>query len=341
MDKVGADTARWYFYTINQPGEYKNFSMKDVESKLKGFVFTLQNCIRFYELYFDPEVKNADKRKNKNLLDQWIISRLNGLFSEVTDSLDKYDPTTAAREIDKFVMEDLSNWWLRRSRKRKEALDLLRIILLELAKILSPFTPFIAEDINQRLKGEGESVHLNDWPEADKKMINKKLEEEMDEARNAVTSGLAVRKEKQIKVRQPLRSATIKRDKKFQEDIEELVKEELNVKGLAYDKAQESAVNLDVELDAGLVREGYIRELIRQIQDMRKEAKYKLDEKIFCEWHSDDSEVSSAIHEWTEEIKKEALLEKFVASPKGNKVYDVEKEFDLAPNKKIWIGVRK
>jgi len=275
------------------------------------------------------------------LLDQWIISRLNGLFGEVTDSLDNYDPTMSARAIDKFVMEDLSNWWLRRSRKRKEALELLRFILLELAKILAPFTPFIAEDINRRLKGEGESVHLHDWPKTDKKLIDKKLEEEMEEVRNAVTSGLAVRKEKQIKVRQPLRSAIIKRDKKFQEDLEELVKEELNVKGLAYDKTQELAVLLDTELDAGLVREGYVRELIRQIQDMRKEAKYKLDEKIFCEWHSDDSEVSSAIHEWTEEIEKEALIEKFVASPKGNIVHDVEKEFDLAPSKKIWLGVRK
>ncbi len=342
MDKVGADTARWYFYTLNSPGEYKNFSMRDVESKLKGFIFTLQNCVRFYELY---NTENSKQSENPNLLDKWIILRLNGLVGEVSDSLDRYDPTTGARAIEKFVVEDLSNWWLRRSRKRKEALGLLRFILLELAKILAPFIPFMAEDIHARMhKGHRAgttSVHLHDWPAVDKKLVNKKLEEEMDGVRSAVTAGLAIRKDKQMKVRQPLRSATIKRVVKFSPDLEELVKEELNVKGLAYNKDQEALVVLDVELDQALLHEGYARELIRQIQDMRKEAKYKLDQKIHGQWHSDDGEVSGAIHEWTEEIKKEALLKEFVSGPAGKRAYDVEKEFELAPQKKIWVGVRK
>ena len=121
----------------------------------------------------------------------------------------------------------------------------------------------------------------------------------------------------------------------------ELVKEELNVKSLAYDKGQEASVMLDMELDSALIHEGYARELIRQIQDMRKEGKYKLDQKVNSQWHSDDGEVSGAIHEWTEEIRVEALLKEFVSGPAGTKAYDVEKEFELAPQKKIWIGVRK
>jgi isoleucyl-tRNA synthetase len=249
---------------------------------------------------------------------------------------------TAARAIETFVVEDFSQWWLRRSRKRKEALEVLKFILLELSKLLAPFTPFLAEDIHHRLNSKSlESVHLEDWPKSDKKLIDKKLEEEMNELRNTVTAGLAIRKEKQLKVRQPLRSAMIKRSAKFQPDLEELIKEELNVKKIDYDKAQESAVVLDTELDPALIHEGYARELIRQIQDMRKEAKYKMDEKVSGQWHSDDGELSGAIHEWSEEIKKEALLLKFVSGPSGKKVYDVEKEFELVPGKKIWIGIKR
>jgi isoleucyl-tRNA synthetase len=345
MDKVGADTARWYFYTVNQPGEYKNFAMKDVESKIKGFIFTLENCVRFYELYDSDSKSFSHNSKATNSLDKWLLSRFNRLMAEVTSGLDVYDPMAAARAIEIFVVEDFSQWWLRRSRKRKEALGLLRFVLLELSKLLAPFTPFIAEDIHKRMhhghKMGTQSVHLHDWPAADKKLIDNKLEGEMSELRNIVTSGLAVRKEKQLKVRQPLRSAKLKRSSKFNSDLEELIREELNVKKLEYDKSQEVAVILDTEVDQALTNEGYARELIRQIQDMRKEAKYKLDEKISGQWHSDDGEISGAIHEWSEEIKKEALLSKFVSGPANSKVHDIEKEFELAPQKKIWIAVKK
>jgi len=360
IEKYGADIMRWYFLSSMPMGESKSIVPREIEDKLKGFIFTLQNCVRFYELYGEGAKVFTHSSKVTNLLDKWILSRFNNVISEVTLSLDKYDPTTASRAIEKFVVEDLSNWWLRRSRKRKEALGLLRFLLLELSKIISPFTPFIAEDIFRRLATHNSrlathnSVHLEDWPKDDKKSVNKKLEEEMTEVRNVVTSGLAVRKEGQLKVRQPLRSATIKRSSKPSSDLEELVKEELNVKKLIYDKKQEKTVTLDIELDPSLINEGYARELIRQVQDMRKEAKYKLDAKIFGQWHSDDTELSAAINEWTEEIKKEALLKEFTSGPPsagsslqrgevraGKKSFDVAKEMELVPNKKIWVGVRK
>src|SRR3989338_3416361 len=229
-------------------------SPKGAQEKLRGFTFTLQNCVRFYELYeksyklqavSDKQEPLAYSLKPKalSLLDKWVLSKFNGLVGEVTESLDQYDRTTASRVIEKFVVEDLSNWWLRRSRKRKEALGLLRFVLLELAKLLAPFTPFIAEDIHFRLhkghKAGTLSVHLHDWPKADKKLVNKKLEGEMEEVRNIVTAGLALRKEKQMKVRQPLNLATIKRAKKFPTDLEDLIKEELNVKQLTYNKRSE------------------------------------------------------------------------------------------------------
>ncbi|OGN09532.1 MAG: hypothetical protein A3C61_02545 [Candidatus Yanofskybacteria bacterium RIFCSPHIGHO2_02_FULL_39_10] len=413
MEKVGADSARWYFYTVNTPGEYKNFSPKDAEAKLKSFIFILENCVRFYELYFtenpkseilnskqSPKIQNPKSETisnfnilTLNLLDRWVLSKFNGLVAGVSDGMDNYDPTSASRAIEKFVVEDLSQWWLRRSRKRKEALGVLRLLLIELSKIIAPFTPFIAEDIYHRLSrltsrhsetgqsrirdsqsesGHDISVHLTEWPVVNKKLINKKLEEEMDDVRNIVTAGLAIRKEKQIKVRQPLRLATITRLSKFKPDLEELIKEELNVKNIAYNKPQKASlaegekrdvpVILDIELDPALISEGYARELIRQIQDMRKEAGYRLDDKIRGQWHSDDKELFSAISHWSDEVKKEALFKEFVARAHDKKKYDVEKEFELVPptphqadpltaikkggglgagRGKIWVGVRK
>lgn len=366
MDAVGVDATRWYFYTANTIGESMIVSQQGARESLKGFIFTLQNCVRFYELYYDSSKSKGQSLKPDaldtkpsalHLLDQWVLSKLNGLVEEVSDSLDKYDPTTGARAIEKFVVEDFSNWWLRRSRKRKaaegesrpgpgrEVLELLRFILLELSKILAPFTPFLAEDIHARMHGGHkmgtESVHLHDWPAVDKKSVNKKLEEEMDEVRSVVTSGLGIRKEKQLKVRQPLRLVTIKKATQFQPDLEELVREELNVKSLVYGEDQEAPIILDTELNQTLIHEGYARELIRQIQDIRKEAKYKLDKKVNGQWHSDDEEVSGAIHGWAEEIKKETFLKEFVSGPAGKKIYDVEKEFELVVGRKIWVGIRK
>lgn len=359
MEKYGVDVLRWYFLSSMAAGESKSVIPREIEDKQKGFFGTLGNCIKFYELYGNGEGGSFHevKSKNLNLLDRWILSRLNGLIQDTTDSLDKYEVTQTAREIEKFVVEDLSNWWLRRSRKRKaaegeprpgsgrEALGLLRFLLLELAKILAPFTPFLAEDIHMRMhsnqKAGHESVHLHDWPKVNKKLIDKELEKQMEEVRNIVTVGLAQRKEKQIKVRQPLRAIYLGLSNEFPKDLENLLKEELNIKNIVYDNSQKELVVLETELDEALIHEGYSRELMRQIQDMRKEAKYKVDDEVFGQWHSDDIELLAAINKWSEEIKKEVLLKNFQNSPHDDKAYDVEKEFELVVGKKIWVGIKR
>lgn len=370
IEKFGADAARWYFYTINSPGESKLFSEKDVQSKLVGFISTLQNCIRFYELYGNGENGSFHNDGATNLLDKWILSKFNGLVEKVTDDLDKYEITQAARAIEKFVGEDFSNWWLRRSRKRREALGLLRFLLLEISKVIAPFIPFTAEDIHMRLHigrtsvtaSVIESVHLHDWPKANKKLTDKELEKQMEEIQNIVTLGLAQRKEKQIKVRQPLRAISLGLSNEFSKDLESLLKEELDIKNIVYDKSQKELVILNTELDQALIYEGYARELMRQIQDMRKEAKYKVNDKVFGQWHSDNPDLSAAINKWNDEIKKEVMLHGFENSVHGDKVFDVEKEFDLVPptphqadpltaikkggglgagRGKIWVGIKK
>jgi isoleucyl-tRNA synthetase len=345
MEKYGVDVLRWYFLSSMTVGESKSVIPREIEDKQKGFFGTLGNCIKFYELYATDKATWTHDTKPKELLDKWILSKLHGLVNEVTESLDNYDSTTAARAIEKFVTEDFSNWWLRRSRKRKEALDLLRFILLHLAKVLAPFTPFMAEDIKTRMhkfqKAGHESVHLHDWPKADKKLIDKELEKQMDEVRNIVTVGLAQRKEKQIKVRQPLKAIHLGLSNEFPKDLENLLKEELNIKNIVYDKSQKELVFLDTELDEALIHEGYARELMRQIQDMRKEAKYRVDDEIFGQWHSENPELSIAITKWSEDIKKDVLLKNFDNSQKGEKVFDIEKEFELVAGKSIWVGIKK
>ena len=345
MDKYGADAARWYFYTVNSPGDSKLFAEKELRAQLTGPLSTLQNCLKFYELYADVNYQLSIINYQLSVLDKWLLSKLNGLILEVGGKLDRYDVTTAARAIEKFVAEDFSNWWLRRSRKRKESLPLLRAALLEIAKLCAPFIPFTAEEVHMRLHAGTavgtESIHLHDWPKANKKLINLKLEEEMSGVRDVVTAGLAVRKEKQIRVRQPLRAVKINKAKKFGSGLEDLIKEELNVKKVLYDAKQKEAVLLDLELDQALRAEGYAREMMRQIQDMRKEAKYKLNQRVFVQWHSDDAELSAAINEWAENIKTETLLREFANGPRDTKNHDIQKETDLAPGKKIWIGIGK
>ena len=360
MDKYGADVLRWYFLSSMPMGESKSVIPKEIEDKFKGFMTTLDNCVRFYELYEESCKPQAvsDKQNEKtyslkpktyNLLDKWILSKLHGLVSEVTESLDNYDPTTAARAIEKFVIEDFSNWWLRRSRKRKEALGLLRFVLLELAKVIAPFTPFVAEDIHKRLhKGHStgtESVHLHDWPKVDKKLIDNKLEQEMKKVREVVTAGLALRKEKHIKVRQPLAKLVLRQELGIMNrelgELTDLIKEELNVKEVVFNDSQKEGVVLDTELTPPLIYEGYAREAMRQIQDMRKEAKYRLDDRVFGQWHSDDKDMSEAIQRWSDEIKKEVLLSEFRNGLDDNKTYDIEKEFEIVPQRNIWIGIKK
>ena len=183
------------------------------------------------------------------------------------------------------------------------------------------------------------SVHWEDWPETNKKFINPKLEEEMSLAQKAVSMGLALRKKLNLKVRQPLRkftSADVANITSYQKIID-LIKGELNVKEVAVGPDE-----LDTHLDDALKFEGWAREVLRQIQDLRKEMGYKFNEKVTAQWHTDDEDLTKAIMEWEKFIKQNALLEEFSLHPHFEpKNFDIQKEFELEPNRKIWLGVRK
>jgi isoleucyl-tRNA synthetase len=340
MDVAGIDATRWYFYTSNVPGEPMIVSIKDAQERLKGFIGTVQNCIRFYELYAQG-AHPASSSDAKSLLDEWILSRLNGLIKEVTKCLEAYDPAPGARAIEKFVVEDFSNWWLRRSRRRDDALGMLRYLLLEVAKLIAPFVPYTAEDLYLRVGGQEalhkESVHLLDWSTADGKLVNADLEKSMERVRSIVTTGLAQRKDQQLKVRQPL-AAVMVPGKSLESDLQNLIKDELNVKEVRYQSGEQA---FDTAITPELRAEGYARELMRQIQDMRKEAGCDMKDRVYAQWYTDDHELSEAMLHWANSIKDDTVLSEFVKLKADDRPYDVQKETDLAPGKKIWLAIKK
>jgi isoleucyl-tRNA synthetase len=287
-EKFGADTLRWYLYTVNSAGDPKKFDIKDVQDKNRRVFGTLLNSLVFFKTYAENDFLPEDV-ESKNILDKWIISLFNSLSSAVIENIEKYDVVSAARLIEGFV-DDLSNWYIRRSRERfqkpkgeeekKEAAQTLYFVLLELSKLIAPFAPFMAEEIYQNLtsnfqlptSNKNESVHLCDYPKPDKKLINKKLEEQMKQIRDIVAKGLALRMESKIKVRQPLSELRFKIYDLREKELGELIKDELNVKEIIFDKNIKDEVELDMEITPELKEEGLARELVRQIQSMRKEA---------------------------------------------------------------------
>jgi isoleucyl-tRNA synthetase len=370
-DKFGADTIRWYFYTVNQAGDPKKFDIKDLQDKNRRIFGTLYNSLVFFQTYAEKNFI-PKKIKAKNLLDKWIVSRFNSLNEKVINFLEKYDIISAARLIEDFI-DDLSNWHIRRSRERfqrpkdktekEEASQILHSALMDLAKLIAPFAPFVAEEIYQNLKANpstssgrkgSESVHLCDYPRPDKKLIDKKLEEQMKVAREIVAKGLALRMEQKIKIRQPLASLKLKTENeklKINEELLELIKDEVNVKNVIIpakggsassgDKNIQNEIELNTEITPELKEEGMARELVRQIQQMRKEAGLVPQNVITVNYQPlvVSSQLSVIISKWADYIKREIKAES-IEQYKETGLFDLEKEINLE-GEKIKIGIKK
>jgi len=384
VNRYSNDALRWYLFTINAPGEPKKFKEKDVAERLNKFIATLENSAKFYQLYKSATLKSLVIKDKKKLpvLDQWILSRLNTLILEVTQSLDDYKVFKPARAIDRFV-DELSNWYIRRSRRRLQrpehsaeqetASQVLGFVLLELSKLIAPFVPFVAEDVYQVVKssltkrgrgGAGKmfplSVHLADYPQANKKLVNKKLEQDMEYTRRIVALGLNTRVKAGIKVRQPLQELKIKefeqgiKDRKIRGHMIQLLQDELNVQNVSsfaghdtftgtWQKDNEGnlEVALNTEITPELQAQGIAREIIRQIQDMRKEAKYDVKDIILIRWSSDDVEIEKVLKNFGDFIQEEVIgknIKEITSDP--NRKFDVQKEVKIH-GKEMWIGIVK
>ena len=344
INKYGIEAVRWYFYTINQPGEPKLFKEKDVLNALNRFILILLNCFIFLETY-KKDVRT--KIESKDLLDKWIISRLNQLIIRVSFYLDKYDITSASRDIENFVVNDLSQWYIRVSRPRFQkpenkkdlinASSTLNFVLLNLSKLLAPFIPFLSEEIYLNLNKKGKSVHLEDWPIADKRKINKKIEEKMEEVRKIVSLSLSLRSEAKIKVRQPLKELKIKNTKlKKEKELLEIIKNEINVKNISFDEKMEKEIDLNCEITEELRKEGDLRELIRNIKDLRK--KLNLKPQDFVKAFISNIDILPLDEK---DLLKEAKAKKyFKVENESEMKVDAKKEIEIG-GKKYLIGIKK
>lgn len=264
LDKQGADATRWYFYTISAPYLPSRFSAEAVSEAQRKFMGTLWNTYAFFVLYaeidkFDPSKFQLNDQK-LTIMDKWILSKLNSLVDFVDKGLEDYKLTETAREIGEFV-DELSNWYVRRSRERfwgsemtdnkAAAYTTLYTVLTTLSKLIAPYVPFISETIYQNLvsnffKDAPLSVHMNSFPECDNSLVDKKLEEGMEDVLKVVVLGRSARSKANIKNRQPLSSLRYNGRVELTEELKELVKDELNVKEIIM--ADDSGEFVDYEL---------------------------------------------------------------------------------------------
>lgn len=315
MDKFSADSLR--FLLLSSPllnGE--DFALQDKEvgdvARKLGMIW---NMYDFFTMYaevdgweFNGDLSDPSAEAT-NPLDIWITSRLHQLVEEVEQNMDRYDIPNAMNPILPFL-DDASNWFVRRSRRRfwkseddgdkQMAYRTLHYVLVRLAYVLAPFTPFLAEELYQNLTGDSESIHLKDWLPAGH--VNQLVAGEMDTVRDYVNQGLSLRAKAGLKVRQPLASVTVPVVGEFV-DFESILKDELNVKSVITG----GPVAIDEAITPALKREGIMREVIRHVQSARKAAGLNVDDRIVLSLSSEDTDLVDAINEHENVIMDETL----------------------------------
>lgn len=269
VEKFGADALRYAL--VNSPamrGEAVEFPDTLPEEVYKKNIQRLENVLDFYNMYKQGEVKASTD--SRNVLDIWIINRLHEVINKNIDGYENYKLDEAVSGIDLFI-DDLSTWYLRRSRDRlkdgsAEALGTMKYVFVEFSKAIAPVMPFLAERVYQDVVGTDDSVHLQSYP--NKNSVDENVIKEMRDVRDQVTALLMIRQKNNMPVRQPLSMATT--NKNINEKYFDLIMEEVNVKALQIDEDCDGP-ELDLSLDDNLIREGRQRELSREIKDRRKE----------------------------------------------------------------------
>lgn len=425
FETKGVDATRFFLYSSTAPlAQDVRFSEQHVDEVVKKLLLTLWNCYSFFVTYsnidgWHPNNKERVKEADAEL-DRWIISELNTLIEKVTINMDSYNLTEATRPITDFV-DNLSNWYIRRSRRRfwksendsdkDSAYSTLYEVLLQLTKIMAPFTPYISDEIHRNLSG-GESVHLQNWPQVNSSKIDKSLNEEISLVRKIINLGHGIRSQKRVKVRQPLALVRIglpeSANKQAILEQKNIILEELNIKELeilenagelvkvtakpdakklgpkygkevqkiimdckngefkineegevevgefkllndeveigfegteGYDVASESGivVILDTTITEELKIEGFARDIVRVIQDMRKDADYNVDDRITI-WIELPEAMKIILDKFGSYICQETLASEIQSS--GDLEWDLEKELNL-DDFKIKIATRK
>ncbi len=343
MDKYSADS--WRLLLLSSPllnGEDFALQDKDVSDTARklGMIW---NMYDFFTMYaevdgweFTGDLSDPSDELG-NPLDQWIVSRVHQLNLDLQKYIDIYDIPSATKPILPFI-EDASNWYVRRSRRRfwksgddadkNNAYRTLHYVLAQLAQIIAPFTPFLAEELYQKLTGD-ESVHLLDWPTAGR--VNELVMQDMETVRDYVNTGLSIRAKERQKVRQPLASVTVPSLGKFV-NFEDILTEELNVKTVKLG----TELALDLAMTPELRREGLMREIIRHVQNARKQAGLNVDDRIMLSLDAETEELHDAITTFKDDIAKETLAEKITM----NTAYDFSTEATIE-NASLTVSLQK
>jgi isoleucyl-tRNA synthetase len=345
INKYGADALRWYFFTSSPPGNVRRFDEKMVLEVTRRFFLTLWNVYSFFITYanidhFAPGARETQFEPAE--LDRWILSELNQLIVDVDSALENYDPTEAGRKMESFV-DELSNWYVRRSRRRfwrsendadkLSAYNTLYQCLVTLSKLLAPFTPFLADELYQNLvltafPDAPESVHLADFPVADETKIDRRLMASTTLAMRLSSLGRAARSQAGIKVRQPLATGFVnvpKGERDFFYMVKAQILEELNIKDLQIiddvnqlDKASTSvcsegayAVAVTTTVTPQLQAEGMSREIVHRLQTMRRSAGFEIADHIVIYYQGDDY-IRQVMTEFADYVKQETLAERLL-----------------------------
>jgi len=371
IDKYGADALRWYFFTSSPAGNVRRFAEDMVAEVTRHFLLTLWNVYSFFVNYanIDKFTPGAEGSVSHSELDRWIISELNQLITDVDTAMDNYDPTGAGRKIEGFV-SDLSNWYVRRSRRRfwksendadkLSAYTALYQCLVTLSKLLAPFTPFLAEELHQNLVSSvfpdaPESVHLTDFPVADENKIDKHLMADIHIVKELASLGRAARSKAGIKVRQPIAKMLInvksERLKKAITRLASQIKEEVNVKEIeivddvnllnkpeySFTSSGSSSAGIDTQITPELAAEGMAREIVRRLQTMRRSAGFDIADHIVTYYQGDDY-IKQVMADFAAYIKQETLSEQLVAGVPGEGVYTESFKLD---GRDLLLGVKR
>jgi isoleucyl-tRNA synthetase len=343
FDSFGSDAVRWYFYTSTQVGENYRTGTDTLRETVQQFFIPLWNCYSFFVTYarldqFDPAQAQVPVAE-RHVLDRWLLSKLSGLVAGVTSGLDGYDANEPARRIHRFV-DDLSNWYIRRSRRRfwksqsdrdkLAAYQTLYEALRTVCQLMAPFAPFTSDAIYRNLSDD-RSVHLSDFPAA-LPYQEARVETDMARARQAVEAGLAARDAARIKVRQPLASFAVPGDP-LPEEIAAIARDELNVKQLTFGAPE---ARLDTEITEELRLEGLTREVVRLIQDRRKKLGLNVEDRIHTRYEADGMLVR-AIQKHGDYIKSETLS----TSLEPGRADGFDGEQQMLEGEQIWIGLRR
>jgi len=350
INEFGADALRAYLMGSSvMHAENLFFNENEVKDLFRKNIMILWNVFKFYEMYQGDVTSRESRVVSENVLDVWILAKLNGLVEEVTKSMNAYDLPRSVRPIAEFI-NDLSTWYIRRSRDRfkgedeadkQMALATTGQVLIELSKVMAPFMPFIAEQVWQKVTGnnfvdENKSVHLEAWPQCES--ANPIILGQMELIRKIVEAGLAKRDEVGMKIRQPLPYYSTDLAKELLPEFIEIVKDELNVLELRFGSNE-----LGTEMSEELLKEGVKRELVRFINAMRKNAGLTIQDKIDIYWKVIDVEfakplVSKVFVEMINELTRDVLANNAYNEQSAD--VDLEKEVKVN-GEAVWLGIKK